>query len=507
MDLFTPNILKLELFFQKFFEFSKELYKEIHSIKQKLIEIEILDITEQKTWSFLKEINNFLLDITNIIAPFSSRLLIKIKENSGIMSSYELFQNKNNINNNIVQKFLEFLNFCDGSEIFILAKSKNRLIEITKANRRTKKFDIISYDQFFNEKNESFAAKREYYFIIIANTYNNYDFRKTMDFFKIWSIFNGDINIIAKYFPKNVLKTLLNVDFPLLSKEIIKIFQLHTIFSLYLDNDCLLMNILEEQKFDFSNYVYVNCLQFLNNLNLEESLMLFKKVFSIDKDLSTQKRIKIEQSSIDLQLDILVGTNFHLKEDSFYVFAFNNNSILFDNIRNGKQNCLNQIVIKCLQSLDMKPYGYATIFLRNETEDDQENYFKKLILNQITNKKKIKLTKHSIFLVLNIIIDSKQLESIISKDLKSFIKDWIQEKIYEVFDEFKKKNDFQCFITAREKKLIEIVNYDIPKISNYLEKISMFLQSNFNLPESGKNYPNSSLEFNKILWGKTLFEK
>lgn len=498
----------------KFFEFARKLYNNTHTMKQKLLEVEILDISHSKTYSFFKEINHFYKSspLQHIDFPNFSHFLIKLKENSGSMSFEKLFNNNSNSEFSLI--ILEMINLVEPWELYILSKSHGKIVEVLRINHFSKSFESI-YESAPNNIN-----KKEYFFAVIGKTYANYDFKKTIDFFKVWSIFNGDINIIAKYFPKKSLKNLLSLEFPLLSAEIVKIFQIQTIFSLYSDNDCFLMNILEDQKFDFKNNVYVNSLQFFNSLNIEENLLVFKKLFSIEKEVFS-KRFSYDFLSNSINMDILLGINTELKE-SLYVFSFENSNILFDN--SGFYDSydflgtINKILKICLSKLDMSSYGYATFLLKNDVENFQEHFFKQLFLKALTKSKKTK--NYSIFLVINFTFDLKNMKRIFNNNLKTNNKHmlkllyaqesfghWICEKIYESFNDFKKQTQFEFLITAHEKKMIEVVNCDIPKISNYLQNIMDTLRSNFMLKESLYEKTFSRHEISKILWGKLLFEK
>lgn len=513
MDLFPQKVLRIEQILHKFFEFARKLYDETHMMKKKLLEIEILDISQTKTYSFFKEINNFYQNscLQSIEFPNFSHIVIKLKENSGSMNFEKLSLNKPN--SEITLIIAELINLIEPWELYILSKSHGKITEIIKINHLSKNFESI-YENGTNN-----VSKKEYYFIVIGRTHVNYDFQKTIDFFKVWSIFNGDINIIAKYFPKKILKNLLCLEFPLLSAEIVKIFQIHNIFSLYSDNDCFLMNILEDQKFDFQSNVYVNGLQFFNCLNIEENVLVFKKLFSIKKE-AFYRKFSFDFLNNVINMDILLGVNTQLKE-ALYVFSFANNNILFDNVccfdNDDFLALINKIIKICLSKLDMSSYGYATFLLKNDVENFQEHFFKQLFLKTLTKSKKTK--NYSIFLVINFTFDYNKMK-ILFNNHKNFYKDrikqmnvresfgnWISEKIYETFNNFKKQTQFEFLITPHEKKLMEVVNSDIPKISNYLGNIIDTLRSNFMLVESLSEKSVSRHEINKILWGKLLFEK
>ena len=119
--------LNLELFLSRFLEFAREIYKETHIIKQKLIEIEILDISDPKLSSFFSEINNVIPSSMKFYHfPNSVQILIKMKENSNMMGFQKLFHNSFD-NCEIFPKFIEFISSAGSNNIFVISKKKKKL--------------------------------------------------------------------------------------------------------------------------------------------------------------------------------------------------------------------------------------------------------------------------------------------------------------------------------------------------------------------------------------------
>ena len=340
--------MNLELFLHKYLIFASELYKDAHFMKQKLVEIEILDLSDHKIASFFSQINKILnYSSKNFIqAPNSSKFLIKLKENSGVMDFAKLLKNQYK-NPAISSKFLEFIELFP---VFLLTKSKDRIIELYKLDTLMKievlaseeeNFPLISQENFpFNssqsnfplnsQENQNFPlnlAKKHHIIFVLADIHPGFDFKITIDFFKIWSIFNCDLNLIAKFFPKKTLKSLLTLEFPLLSCEVFKLFQIENVFSLYSDNDCFLMNILEDQNFDFFTNVYTNSLQFYNILNFDESFYVFHKFFAIENQ-GIKKQFSATLAKIDFNFDFFMGINGKYKE-SLYFFGFFQRKVMF----------------------------------------------------------------------------------------------------------------------------------------------------------------------------------
>ena len=505
----NSSFLNLELFLSRFLEFDREIYKETHLIKQKLIDIEMLDISDPKLSSFFSQINNILPSSMKFYhLPNSVQILIKMKENSNMMGFQKLFQN-NFDNCEIFPKFVEFVSSAGSNNIFVISKKKRKIMELFMLNSKDGKIDnLIS-----SETQPPTDSKNEYSFFTIAEINSTYDFKKTLDFFKIWSIFNCDLNLIVKYFRKKSLKALLALEPPLLCNEIVKIFEVQTFFSLFSDNDCYLMNILEEQQFDFSANVYVNSLQFLNPLNIEESLYVFGKIFSFDnRGVKKQISLNFEQN-LELKIDILMGTSSKIQE-SMFIFGFINRNPLFEQSRivNHVDSFFNKVMNKILNNIDMKNYGYATFVSQNErSENSQTDFFKKIFLKRLLAHFNKKSKNHSIFLALNFTCDIARIIEFCSdlsklQLLEDFLVNSIMHGVYQVLDQYKKENEFQLLMTFKEKKTLETFNHDLPRIAQYLENISYFFQNNFQEFRKENLLPKD-FEINKKLWGAILFDK
>lgn len=513
---FSQKIIDLEVLLHSFFDFARELYKETNFMKQKLLEIEMVDITDEKLFSFFTDVNKSMISLNFLHLPYRSRYMIKMKENSGVMNISKLFDNDNHgyENNEIYKKFAILADIIEPYHFYILSKKKENIMEVYKVNHLKKKLEVIILEESY--KNQ----KNDYIFVIIAEVSIEFEFKKTLDFIKIWSIFNCDMNIILKNFPKKHLKTLLTLEFPLLIKEIIKLFQIQTIFSLYSDNDCFLMNILEEQKFDFAGNIYVNTLQFFNPLNIDESLNVFTKLFSIEKKPIKQKKlINFEgpTANYEFKVDILMGTNSKIKETMFF-FGFLNRNVIFELDKKQKkcdevENFMNNVFLEILESLDMKNYGYVSFFSHNEGL--QTNFFKKLLLKELTQYKKTKT--YSVFLVLNISFDVYKLKELFYfnflenrqflEKLETFLIFSIKKNIYETFDCYKKENEYQLLMTTKERKFLDTFNKDIPRIAYFLQNITQTMQTEFGEDlEFDDILTCESNQISKKLWGKILFE-
>jgi len=308
----------------------------------------------------------------------------------------------------------------------------------------------------------------------------------------------------------------LTLDFPLLCNEIVKIFEIQTIFSLYTDSDCFLMNILEEQKFDFSLNVFVNSLQFFNPLNIDESLYVFGRLFSFDtQGVRRQICVTFEQN-VEFKMDVLMGTSSKLSE-SMFIFGFVNRCLLFDHLRvfDQRESFFNGLLNTAIRALEMKKYGYAAFFSKDDSPDNfQGDFFKRIFLKSLMTHGHKKMKNYSIFLALNLTCDLLKLNEFLAdpmrlNSLEEFLITGLMTNIYEVFDQYKKENEFQVLMTLKEKKTLETFNNDLPRIAQCLESITQTLHANYvDLEEENHhNHLPSRFEINKKLWSKILFEK
>lgn len=482
--------------FHSLFDFFLEIYKVTSVLSQKLIEIEIMDLSKKNSLNFFNEVNsypNFFESDIHILANDSLPTILKIRETQFITDLRQLQEHISH-NDNILAKMIKILNNLQGFQLYYLEVKDKRvnLFEIRLSqNEKEVRFDLKS------------SWKILFYgfslFLIPFQLPKNYDFKNSIDFFKIWGIYNGSINIIAKYLSSKTIKELFKNSKSLENEHLtnspnsfensasyqnifdmncfsnineleferkMKIFNVCYIFSFYDEKDIDLIDLF--QNLDHRNFLFTNERQYFTELNKKEIIENFRLTFSIEENNYEflSKSIKIDQ--LNLKMEIILGITEKIK-GRLFCFKFKNKKLIFNNYDNPKGNFLNLILKESLHKFPWNEFGLQTDISKEENE-----FMIVGSLNSIKTRK-VKIANFSIILVVQ--FEKIEMDCIDNMNsMRNFLVFEVQKFFFFIFENLRKKNGFNVLISKQENKLKCILNENIPKICSSILKINEMIQ-------------------------------
>lgn len=472
---------------QAVFEFFIEVYKETSVLSQKLIEIEIIDLSKKNFLNLFNDINNsfnFFDSDSHILANDCLSSIIKIRETQFI-TDFRKLQNYLSFNDKILRKMINILKTLQGLQLYYV-EVKDKRIQIIEIKTSQDESEVC-FDLKSNSKNSFYGVSL---FVIPFQLPKNFDFKNFIDFCKIWGIYNGSINIIAKYLSSKTLKELFKSSKPLDEhsdycerildadcfsnnklefEKKIKIFNVCHIFSFYDEKDIDLIDLF--QNLDHSTFLFSNERQYFTELNKKEITENFLLTFAIEDNnyQSLSKSIIFDQ--LHFKMEIILGITEKIK-GKLFCFKFKNKKLLFNKCKNRKGNFLNIILKESLQSFSWSEFGLQIDFDKKESE-----FMIVGSLNTIKARKG-KLADFSIILVIQFehigifdFIDNMN-------NISHFLVFEFHKLFFFIFENLRKKNGFDVLISRQENKLKCILNEEVPRICSSIMKINEMFQRN-----------------------------